>query len=286
MTGRTFFSKFARNFQIQDMEHQPNFPEELLLHESDRGRRLIREFYEQYHEGKTTSKKPGYRIKGKYDEMKGAFYRKCLEKHGHDRRSLGLDVGCRGGVMISLVDVVSWIGVDADENALAVARANGIPCAEMDFTTGIHFRDESFDAVTMTEVLEHLPYPSITVREVNRILKKKPDSIYFGSVPLDYHLHRRWKVMRGMRLSGEQTHIHHFSFVELDRLLRFYFDTIEYLPLAGTAVRYPALKLPYNLFLRDIAWAASSPKSDPGRWDVRADKNVAKHVRQRDSATN
>jgi ubiquinone/menaquinone biosynthesis C-methylase UbiE len=138
----------------------------------------------------------------------------------------------------------------------------------MDITFGIGFQDESFDAVMMTEVLEHLPYPSIIVREVHRILKKDPRSVYVGSVPLDYHLHRRWKVMRGKRLSGEQTHVHHFSFKELDQLLRFYFHEVDYLPLSGTAERYPYLKLPYNLFVRDIAWTAASPKPALGRWDV------------------
>ena len=257
------------------MQDQPRFPDELLLREPVRGRRLIQEFYEQYHEKRTTPKKLGHRGKGKFDEIKAAFFRKCLEARGQGSSRLGLDVGCRAGVMIKLVGVIDWIGVDIDRNALAVARESGIPCMETDFTSAIQFRDESFDAVIMTDVLEHLPYPSITVREVNRILKKKPNSIYFGSVPLDYHLHRRWKVLRGKRLSGEQTHIHHFSFRELDRLLRFYFEAVEYLPLAGTAVRYPALRLPYNLFLRDIAWAAASPKPSPPRWDVRSDKKAA-----------
>jgi SAM-dependent methyltransferase len=259
------------------MQKEPRFPEELLLHEPGRGRRLIGEFYEQY-ETRSVSKTKPYKAKGKYDATKAAFYHKRLEVLGHGSESAGLDVGCRGGVMIELIDVIHWIGVDIDRNALSVARDSGIPCMEMDFTVDIGFRDESFDAVTMTEVLEHLPYPSINVREVHRILKKKAGSVYLGSVPLDYHLHRRWKVMRGKRLSGEQTHVHHFSFEELDRLLRFYFDDVEYLPLTGTAARYPALKLPYNLFVRDIAWAASSPKLNPGKWDVRADKGGKRAV--------
>jgi SAM-dependent methyltransferase len=252
------------------MQEQPRFPEELLLHEPGRGRRLIAEFYEHY-ESRPAKKNP-YKAKGEHDAIKANFYRQRLEARGHNRQSIGLDIGCRGGAMIELIGAIKWIGVDIDRNALTVAQNSGIPCMDMDFTSDIGFRDESFDAVTMTEVLEHLPYPSITIREVNRILKKKPGSIYFGSVPLDYHLHRRWKVMRGKRLSGEQTHVHHFSFQELDRLLRFYFDDVQYLPLTGTAVRYPALKLPYNLFVRDIAWAASSPKANPLPWDVRADK--------------
>ena len=105
----------------------------------------------------------------------------------------------------------------------------------MDFTSAINFRDESFDVVMMTEVLEHLPYPSITVREVHRILKKKPGSTYVGSAPLDYHLHRRWKVLRGKRLSGEQTHVHHFSFRELD-------------PFSSPHLIFPPLKIKLKFF--------------------------------------
>lgn len=240
------------------------FDEELLLNEPNRGVRLIREFYEHYDE-KSSYKSWG----GQHEKIKSAFYRECLERSHHDERSMGLDVGCRGGILIKLVGLIRWFGVDINPRAVHVARQSGIPCAEMDFTTGIGVRDESFDVLMMTEVLEHLPYPSITIREVHRLLKKRPGSMYVGSVPLDYHLHRRWKVLRGKRLSGEQTHVHHFSFNELNHLLKFYFEKVDYLPLSGTAKRYPQLKLSYNLFVRDIAWAASSPKMEVGRWELK-----------------
>ena len=249
------------------MSGDNRFPEELLLNEPDRGRRLIREFYQDYAD---ITKTPNYytKIFPEHETTKTAFYRRSLERNGHNQRSLGLDVGCRGGVLIKLVGLITWLGVDIDAEALKVARESGIPCAEMDFSAEIGLRDESFDAVMMTEVLEHLPYPSITVREVHRILKKKATSAYVGSAPLDYHLHRRWKVLRGKRLSGEQTHVHHFSFRELDRLLRFYFEKVDYLPLSGTAARHPGWNLSYDLFVRDIAWAASNPKRDVERWQV------------------
>jgi len=246
------------------MNSDTQFDEKLLLKDPQRGWRLIREFYEQYHE--TSSYKTWG---GQHEEIKAAFFRSSLEANDHRGLSTGLDVGCRGGVLIKLVGLIQWSGVDINSRAVQVARSLGIPCAEMDLTAAIAVRDESFDVVMMTEVLEHLPYPSITLREVHRVLKKKPGSLYVGSVPLDYHLHRRWKVLRGKRLSGEQTHVHHFSFKELDELLRFYFEKVDYLPLSGTAQRYPGLKLPYNLFVRDLAWAASSPKLSVNRWELR-----------------
>ena len=250
------------------MSGENRFPEELLLNEPDRGHRLIREFYQHYAD---ITKTPNYytEIGPQHEKIKTTFYCRRLERNGHDQRSLGLDVGCRGGALVGMVGLIRWIGVDIDDAALEVARGSGVACAEMDFTSAINFQDASFDVVMMTEVLEHLPYPVITVREVHRILKKKRGSAYVGSVPLDYHLHRRWKVMRGRRLSGEQLHVHHFSFKELDQLLRFYFDNVEYLPLSDTAQRHPRWRLPYNLFVRDIAWAAASPKAEPGRWNIR-----------------
>jgi SAM-dependent methyltransferase len=249
---------------LQPVNAAPEFPEELLLHEPGRGSRLIREFYEQYSEGTQNYTSYGRQ----HEEQKSAFYRRQLQALGHDGRSLGVDIGCQGGVIIKMVNVVRWLGVDINTAALEVARAAGIPCREMDFSSSIDLREESFDAVMMTEVLEHLAYPSITVREVHRILKKQPQSVFLGSTPLDYHLHRRWKVMRGKRLSGEQTHVHHFSYHELDQLLRFYFDRVEYLPLSGTAARHPNWNLSYNLWVRDIAWAASAPKLHVGKWSL------------------
>jgi len=247
------------------MNSDTPFPEALVLDDPERPARLIQEFYQQYGE----TRPAGYSDWGRqHEETKSAFYRKCLEANGQNGQRLGVDVGCQGGLLIELVNLIDWVGVDIDQRGLEAARQRGIRCRALDFTSAINFRDASFDAVMMTEVLEHLPYPSITVREVHRILKKDPGSTYVGSVPLDYHLHRRWKVMRGKRLSGEQTHVHHFSFRELDLLLRFYFDEVEYLPLSGTAARHPRLKLPYNLFVRDIAWAARSPKRTVDRWQV------------------
>ena len=244
------------------MESDPQFPTELLLCEPNRGARLVQEFYQQYH-----STDDQTHLDRQHVEVKAAFYRRSLEALGHNERSLGLDVGCRVGVLIKLVGLIRWLGVDIDEEALRTARESGVTCAQMDFTTAIGFKDCTLDTVMMTEVLEHLPYPSIVVREVHRILKARPSSLYLGSVPLDYHLHRRWKVMRGKRLSGDQTHVHHFSFQELDQLLRHYFNAVEYLPLSGTATRHSRLQSLPNLFVRDIAWVASSPKSAAGPWN-------------------
>src|SRR5690606_17638494 len=139
-----------------------------------------------------------------------AIFRKVLEERGYNDTHQGMDLGLRGGDLTEAIATIKWAGVDIESLALARARAHGIPCMLMDIAKSINFTEDAFDVVMRTEVLEHLPYPWITFSEVHRITKKGT-GLFLGTVPLDYHLHRRYKVMRGKRLSGDPTHIHHFS---------------------------------------------------------------------------
>lgn len=244
------------------MPDLPEFPNELILNDPEWNTKLLREFYEQHHERRNYGK-------AQHEQRKAEVFRDYLEQHLNDPDRIGVDVGCRGGALTSKLGNIRWIGADVDSRAVALANAAGIACVEMNFAIGINFASDAFDAVVMTEVMEHLAYPVITVKEVHRILKKSDVSAFFGSVPIDYHLSRRWKVMRGKRLSGDPTHVHHFSFTELDHLLRFYFEEVAYTPLRGTAFRYPKLRLPYRFFVTDIAWVASRPRREVGRWEIR-----------------
>ena len=129
------------SFVQQIMNADNKFPDELLLNEPERRARLIREFYEQYGEARPR----GYYAWGhQHEETKAAFYRKNLEANGQDKRSLGVDVGCQGGVLINMVNLISWVGVDIDQLALQAARDAGVASHEMDFTSAINFRDGGF----------------------------------------------------------------------------------------------------------------------------------------------
>ena len=230
--------------------------EQLRMHQPERRLALVQEFYEQHHHQNRDISQ------AKDDKKKAAFFNEKLADFVRQRGTAeltGMDLGCRGGAMTrQLCPQIQWHGVDIDRNAIKLANKNGIPCCQMDITTAIDFREQSFDVVVLTEVLEHLPYPAISIREIRRILKL--GGIFLGSVPLDYHLHRRWSVMRGNRLTGDPTHLHHFSFQELDDLLHQHFEQVAYSPLRGTAARHPGWHLPWKHFVRDIAWVARDPR--------------------------
>jgi SAM-dependent methyltransferase len=241
----------------------------LRLISPDRRKKLLQEYYEQHHGNRT--------IEDFKDEKKVRFFQSKLSALGVDPGGQAIDLGCRGGVLTKhLENFGHWCGVDIDRNAIEYANKLGIPCCEMDISSAIDFKDDCFSIVVMTEVMEHLPHPPITVREVHRILRKD-GGVFMGSVPLDYHLHRRWSVMRGRRLEGDPTHIHHFSYTELDNLLRHYFDKVDYMPLRGTIAKKPWLlgmfggKFQRQFlqgWVRDIAWVASQPKLVAPFWKI------------------
>lgn len=83
-----------------------------------------------------------------------------------------LDVGCGDGLALGVLASVGWDvqGQDLDLKAVQVARNRGLTIhhgalASFGFSTG------SFDAVTMSHVVEHVHEPEALFREILRILK-------------------------------------------------------------------------------------------------------------------
>jgi len=227
------------------------FPEEIRLNKPERKAKLLQWFYEKHHENRN------YAV-AKDDKKKLAFFKDHFKKHGL-RVDLGIDLGCRAGAFTKQMrEFGNWVGVDIDSVAIKLAQENGIPAIQSDISTALDFKDDVFDAVILTEVLEHLPYPIITLKEIHRILNKNNKSVFMGSVPLYYNLHRRFAVFRGKRLTIDPTHLHSFSYKELNSLLRHYFHHVEFKAISGTKARIKWL--PWDNFLKNIAWIAYSPK--------------------------
>ena len=85
-----------------------------------------------------------------------------------------LDVGCGTGDFLFRVHQLGWsvTGVDFDGEAIANAKARyGFDLLHSDLA-GARFPDNSFDAVTMHHVIEHVPEPTALLSEANRVLKQ------------------------------------------------------------------------------------------------------------------
>ncbi len=163
-----------------------------------------------------------------------------------------LDLGCRDGTLtryyMSGNDV---LGSDIDASALQYARDNyGFAIQQLDLNGNLPFEKESFDIIVMAEVLEHLPYPTITLQEVHRILKTH--GLFIGSIPLAYYLKDRYRVLRGKKLTaaGEPTHLQFFTYEDILSLLTQYFDVEEIRALQGSKRAQFSIKL----FARSITF--------------------------------
>jgi len=135
-------------------------------------------FYdEEYYE------KKGYTVEKQY-----ATFSELAEhfKQRFNPKSV-LDVGCSIGVLVkALRDLgVDAYGVDYSEYALSHAPKevkNYLKRAAVD-KERLPFKDESFDMITMLELLEHLQDHRHVIAEANRVLKK--GGVVFVTTPWD-----------------------------------------------------------------------------------------------------
>jgi 2-polyprenyl-3-methyl-5-hydroxy-6-metoxy-1,4-benzoquinol methylase len=83
-----------------------------------------------------------------------------------------LDVGCHVGVFVEIAAQHGWDawGVEPSEWAANEARRLGLKVVEGTMATA-DLADESFDVVTMWDVIEHVESPSSEVRHAFRLLK-------------------------------------------------------------------------------------------------------------------
>lgn len=116
-----------------------------------------------------------------------------------------LDLGCRDGTLTRhFIKGNIVIGADIDPDSLSFAhREYGIEVHKVDLNSVLPFEDKSFDTILLAETLEHLPYPSVTLKEIQRVLKV--DVKFIGNVPLFYHLQNRFRVLRGKLLDYDPT---------------------------------------------------------------------------------
>jgi 2-polyprenyl-3-methyl-5-hydroxy-6-metoxy-1,4-benzoquinol methylase len=83
-----------------------------------------------------------------------------------------LDLGCGSDAWLTAMQALGWRveGLDADPRAVRAAAERGLAvrCGSLEQQ---HFPGETFDAVNLNNVIEHLPDPIRTLKECVRILR-------------------------------------------------------------------------------------------------------------------
>lgn len=85
-----------------------------------------------------------------------------------------LDVGCGNGRYLKLMESVGWkvAGVEIDEKAAKIAQQNYDLSVFVGDIENAPFKEESFDVITVSHVIEHIPEPISFIQKLVLLLKK------------------------------------------------------------------------------------------------------------------
>jgi len=94
-----------------------------------------------------------------------------------------LDIGCGEGFFLFNASSAGYItkGIELSQDAVEYARREfGLDVEAKPFEE-LQFPEGHFDVITLWQVLEHVPYPLVILKEVHRILK--PEGMLVASTP-------------------------------------------------------------------------------------------------------
>jgi len=141
---------------------------------------------------------------------------RLIQKHASGPNLL--DIGCGQGFFLFNASRAGYAakGVEISQDAVAYARSEfGLDVEDKPIET-LRFDEAHFDVVTLWQVLEHVPYPLMMLREVYRILK--PGGLVvvstpnIGGIPARILRRRWWDIKR--------LHINQFATKTLTHVLR------------------------------------------------------------------
>jgi len=166
---------------------------------------------------------------GQYAKERGGMFSRWIGKN-----KKVLDIGCRSGLLTKYFSQGNdLVGVDIDKNALEIFEKEiGGKIFNIDLNNEWPFEREIFDSIVASEVLEHLYKPELTIINIKNSLKS--DGIFIGSVPNAFSFINRIRLFLAKpekTALADPTHVHQFSYKELEKLLKKYFKVVELYPL-------------------------------------------------------
>ena len=180
----------------------------------------------------------GYRS---YAEMEKALLPHFSRRLRYLEERLGgpgrlLDFGCASGYFLTLAQQAGWqvTGVELSQEMARIATARVAASGGRIFTTLDALGKEEFDAVTLWEVVEHLPRPVETLAALAARLR--PDGLLMLSTPNTAH----WQAQRNPAAWVGYRPPSHLLFFTPPTLTR----TLETVPLVQVTVRPTAPRPP------------------------------------------
>ena len=99
-----------------------------------------------------------------------------------DNKSRILDLGCCGGSLLLSLQKQGFSnlhGIDLSENAIKLCKSRGLPNVSLMNGEKMEFKDNSFDVIIISDVLEHIKNDSAALEESLRVLRPSGKLIVF-----------------------------------------------------------------------------------------------------------
>jgi 2-polyprenyl-3-methyl-5-hydroxy-6-metoxy-1,4-benzoquinol methylase len=215
---------------------------------------LLDEYGEQYFQSYNYADRP----LGRWSMYSFArrYYAALVRRYASRGGGKLLELGCGLGHLLGLLqDDFECVGIDIAEYSIEqlrrnAPRATGIVMSAADLS---RFESGEFSVVVALHLVEHLPDPSDTIRQVNRILGE--DGLFLFATPNPGYSLRRYKDPLTDAIGKDPTHINvqpppqWRSWCEASgfRILRHFGDglwDVPYFPLVPKAVQFAALGIP------------------------------------------
>jgi 2-polyprenyl-3-methyl-5-hydroxy-6-metoxy-1,4-benzoquinol methylase len=128
-----------------------------------------------------------------------------------------LDLGCGPGTLLKAADTRGWkgVGVDLNDTSAAYARSHGLQVHTGRFPHP-ELEGHTFDAVVMSDFIEHVPDPLDVLVRVRELLR--PGGVTFLSTPDAGSLVARLMGRRWLHMKPRE-HLTYFNRATLRRLL-------------------------------------------------------------------
>jgi SAM-dependent methyltransferase len=135
-----------------------------------------------------------------------------------------LDVGCGVGGNIDLLQSRGHtaVGVTLSEAEAAICTGRGFECVIADVSETMPFEEQTFDAVILSHILEHLPWPDQALNRIARVVR--PGGSVYVALPNVLHVAQRLKFLAGdFRYTEtglmDRTHLRFYDFESARALL-------------------------------------------------------------------
>lgn len=196
---------------------------------------------------------------GLYAKERSDFFHTCIG----EKRCKVLDLGANHGSFTKhFTDEYDVTAVDFDRKSLALLKER-LPAQTIEYDLNQDIRNLSsskWDAVIMSEVLEHLFWPEEKVSQIATLIRD--DGVFVGTVPNGFSLINRIRYVLnrpGGTTMAEPTHVTHFSARRLRKALERSFEHVRIIPI-GKAQHRLLAQLSPSLFGFMLAFECRKPK--------------------------